>query len=123
MSASAKIEALLKDAMGLHAPSIGSASVDRAVRLRVAACGAASTDEYWERLRSSRAEQQELIEVVVVPETWFSRDREAFAELSRVAREEWRPSRPAAVRRLLSVPCSTGEVGRASCRERVFRVV
>jgi chemotaxis protein methyltransferase WspC len=109
MSASAKIEALLKDAIGLHAPSIGSASVDRAVRLRVAACGAASTDAYWERLRCSRAELQELIEIVVVPETWFSRDREAFAELSRVAREEWRPSRPAAVRRLLSVPCSTGE--------------
>jgi chemotaxis protein methyltransferase WspC len=46
---------------------------------------------------------------VVVPETWFSRDAQAFAELTRVAREEWRRERPAAVRRLLSVPCSTGE--------------
>ncbi len=109
MTVSAKIETMLKDAIGLHAPSIGSASVERAVRLRVAACGDASTDEYWERLLGSRAELQELIEAVVVPETWFSRDREAFAELGRVAREEWRPSRPAAVRRLLSVPCSTGE--------------
>ena len=55
-------------------------------------------DDYWQRLKGSRGELQELIEVVVVPETWFSRDREAFAELTRVAREEWRPSRPAAVR-------------------------
>jgi chemotaxis protein methyltransferase WspC len=108
-TAAAKIEALLKQAMGLHAASIGSASVERAVRVRLAACGAATMADYWERLRNSRGELQELIEVVVVPETWFSRDREAFAELTRVAREEWRPNRPAAVRRLLSVPCSTGE--------------
>lgn len=105
----ARIEALLKEAMGLHAASIGSASVERAVRVRLAACGARTIDDYWHRLKGSRAELQELIEVVVVPETWFSRDREAFAELTRVAREEWRPSRPGAVRRLLSVPCSTGE--------------
>jgi chemotaxis protein methyltransferase WspC len=109
VSAAAKIEALLKQAMGLHAASIGSASVERAVRVRLAACGAATMEEYWDRLRGSRGELQELIEVVVVPETWFSRDREAFAELTRVAREEWRPNRPAAIRRLLSVPCSTGE--------------
>jgi chemotaxis protein methyltransferase WspC len=104
-----KIEALLKDAMGLHAASIGSASVERAVRVRLAAQGAVSVEEYWQKLKSSCTELLELIEVVVVPETWFSRDREAFAELTRIAREEWRPSRPAAVRRLLSVPCSTGE--------------
>lgn len=108
-ASAAKIEALLKEAMGLHAASIGSASVERAVRVRLAACGAPTIDDYWHRLKGSRGELQELIEVVVVPETWFSRDREAFAELTRVAREEWRPSRPAAVRRLLSVPCSTGE--------------
>jgi chemotaxis protein methyltransferase WspC len=108
-AAAAKIEALLKEAMGLHAASIGSSSVERAVRVRLAGCGAATMEEYWEKLRHSRSELQELIEVVVVPETWFSRDREAFAELSRVACEEWRPSRPAAIRRLLSVPCSTGE--------------
>jgi chemotaxis protein methyltransferase WspC len=108
-TAAAKIEELLKRAMGLHAASIGSASVERAVRVRLAACGTATVEEYWERLKGSRGELQELIEVVVVPETWFSRDREAFAELTRIAREEWRPNRPAAVRRLLSVPCSTGE--------------
>ena len=109
MSAAAKIEALLKQAIGLHAASIGSSSVERAVRTRLAASGAATPDEYLRRLESSREELQELVEVVVVPETWFSRDREAFAELARIARDEWRPSRPAAVRRLLSVPCSTGE--------------
>jgi chemotaxis protein methyltransferase WspC len=108
-AAAAKIEALLKEAMGLHTASIGSSSVERAVRVRLASCGAATVDEYSERLKGSRSELQELIEVVVVPETWFSRYREAFAELTRVAREEWRPARPAAIRRLLSVPCSTGE--------------
>jgi chemotaxis protein methyltransferase WspC len=108
-TAADKIEALLKQAMGLHSASIGSASVERAVRVRLAACGAASMDEYWQKLQGSRSELQELIEIVVVPETWFSRDAPAFAELSRAAREEWLRNRPAAVRRLLSIPCSTGE--------------
>jgi chemotaxis protein methyltransferase WspC len=60
-------------------------------------------------VKESRRELQALIEAVVVPETWFSRDAQAFAELSRVAAEEWRPARPGALRRLLCVPCSTGE--------------
>jgi chemotaxis protein methyltransferase WspC len=60
-------------------------------------------------LQSSTVELQELIEAVVVPETWFFRDPEAFAALVRLAVEELRPSAPAAVLRLLSIPCSTGE--------------
>ncbi len=65
---------------------------------------------YWERVRGSRAELQALIEAVVVPETWFFRDREAFAALARLAREEWLPSAPqTGCCRLLSLPCSTGE--------------
>jgi chemotaxis protein methyltransferase WspC len=108
-TAAAKIEALLQHTMGLHAASIGSASVERAVRARLAACNATSVSEYWDRMKDSRTELQALIEAVVVPETWFSRDAQAFAELSRVARDEWRPNRPAAVRHLLSLPCSTGE--------------
>lgn len=108
-SAAAKIEALLQHTMGLHAASIGSASVERAVRARLAACNVASMADYWDRMKDSRTELQALIEAVVVPETWFSRDAQAFAELTRVARDEWRPNRPAAVRHLLSLPCSTGE--------------
>jgi chemotaxis protein methyltransferase WspC len=102
-------ENLLKNAMGLDAPSIGSAAIERAVRLRMATLGVKQTDDYRQQLRSSADELQELIEAVVVPETWFFRDREAFATLVRLVTEEWRPASSATVLRLLSVPCSTGE--------------
>lgn len=105
----AKIEALLKRSMGLHTESIGSVSVQRAVAARIAACGAERIDDYWGRLKASPVELQELIEAVVVPETWFFRDREAFAELARIARNEWKPTRATEALRLLSLPCSTGE--------------
>ena len=53
----------------------------------------------WHRVRASDAELQALIEAVVVPETWFFRDRDAFAALARMAHEEWLPrTRTAALR-------------------------
>ena len=78
----ADFEDLLKATIGLDAASIGSSAIERAVQdgWRPAACQTGSV--YWERLRASRAELQALIEAVVVPETWFFRDREAFAALA-----------------------------------------
>ncbi|PYR25924.1 MAG: methyltransferase, partial [Acidobacteria bacterium] len=64
---------------------------------------------YWKHLGVSDAELQELIDAVVVPETWFFRDRESFLALARLVREEWLRSPWAGVLRLLSLPCSTGE--------------
>jgi chemotaxis protein methyltransferase WspC len=60
--------------------------------------------DYWGHLCASADELQELIEAVVVPETWFFRDAPAFVALVRLVTEERRP-----VLRLLSVPCCTGE--------------
>src|SRR3954451_7942011 len=100
-----EFEKLLKQAMGLDAASIGSSAVERAVQQRMTACKSESLREYWDFVRGSESERQELIEAVVVPETWFFRDRGAFAALTQVA------TRPGASvgMRLLSLPCSTGE--------------
>ena len=103
------IECLLKKAMGLNTPSIGSTTIQRAVRLRMAALGLSQEDDYQEQLRTSIDELQELIETVVVPETWFFRDPEAFGTLARLTAETWRSNPAAGTIRLLSVPCSTGE--------------
>jgi chemotaxis protein methyltransferase WspC len=102
-------ENLLKEMMGLDSASVGGASIERAVRLRMARVGLDQREDYWQQLRSSKAELQQLIEAVVVPETWFFRDPEAFAALVRLAVAELQPSAPANVLRLLSIPCSTGE--------------
>ncbi|HTJ92191.1 MAG TPA: protein-glutamate O-methyltransferase CheR [Pararobbsia sp.] len=132
-----RFERLLRERIGLDAASIGSASIERAVRERVLALtpaftpspeadagrrGAASgfagstavpltqaqRDAYWLHLCESEDEQQHLVEAVVVPETWFFRDREAFVALAKLARERharW----PDRTLRVVSLPCSTGE--------------
>lgn len=105
----ADIEDLLKASMGLHAASIGSPAIARAVEARSAACQLANPDAYWDRVRGSDVELQLLIEAVVVPETSFFRDRDSFAALSRLVRDEWLPRSRGGVLHLLSVPCSTGE--------------
>ncbi len=102
-------EALLKEKMGLDAVSIGSAAVERAVQRRLAATGLDDRELYFKRVTSHPAELQDLIETVVVPETWFFRDREAFAALARLVRDDWMPTHPGQTFRILSVPCSTGE--------------
>ena len=102
-------EKVLKQAMGLDAVSIGSTTIERAVRVRMADLGLGRREDYWQQLHDSTDELQELIETVVVPETWFFRDREAFGALVRLVTEEWLPAHPAGILRLLSVPCSTGE--------------
>ncbi len=108
MTATFDFEGLLKAAMGLDAAAIGPTAIERAVEQRLAACGMADPGAYWEHVQRSQAERQELIEAVVVPETWLFRDRESFAALSQIAQDEL-TRRPDAVLRLLSLPCSTGE--------------
>jgi chemotaxis protein methyltransferase WspC len=103
------LEALLKQAMGLDAASIGAPAVERAVQARMEASNLSDLEAYVEIVRASDAELQQLIETIVVPETWFWRDPQAFALLSRWACESWLPKNPRGPLRLLSLPCSTGE--------------
>jgi chemotaxis protein methyltransferase WspC len=105
----ARIAALLKEKMGLDAESIGIASVERAVRARCTARGLEDAQIYWESLIGSEQELQELIEAVVIPETWFFRDPEAFAALAGMVGQEWLPKHAQGTLRMLSLPCSTGE--------------
>lgn len=102
----AVFERLLRNAIGLSADTVGPSIVTHAVRRRLAACGVAGFAEYSAYLAAHPGELQELIDAVIVPETWFFRDREAFAAMVRHLREKRQPGQPL---RLLSLPCSTGE--------------
>jgi chemotaxis protein methyltransferase WspC len=95
--------------MGLDAASIGAAAIERAVRERMAALPAQDPQIYWERLCASEVELQELIEAVVVPETWFFRDREAFVALRNMVHAELNTGPVERTLRVLSLPCATGE--------------
>jgi chemotaxis protein methyltransferase WspC len=101
-------DALLREAIGLDTSSLGPSAIARAVAARQAACRLDDVHGYWLRVRSSPTELQELIEAVVVPETWFFRDPAAFEAMAAMARQALidNPSRDL---RLLSLPCSSGE--------------
>ncbi len=105
----AKIEALLKDKIGLAANTIGSYKIAKAVEKRKLACNFPDSQTYLQRLQISKDELEELIELVVIPETWFFRDRKPFTFLEHYIRSEWWTNRNNNVLRLLSIPCSSGE--------------
>jgi chemotaxis protein methyltransferase WspC len=101
-------DGLLREAIGLDAASLGPSAIARAVAARQAACRLADVHGYWLRVRSSPSELQELIEAVVVPETWFFRDPAAFEALAGWSRQALLDN-PTRELRLLSLPCSSGE--------------
>ncbi len=109
MTLLADFEVLLRQTMGLDAASVGSTTIERAVQQPMAALGLASTDDYLDKLRRSAEELQELVETVVIPETWFFRDPEAFSAMAHLVVEERLQVRPSDIVRVLSIPCSTGE--------------
>jgi chemotaxis protein methyltransferase WspC len=105
----AKFKRLLSDATGLEAAAIGSSTIARAVQARLSACELEDITAYWQLLSASPDELQALTEAVVVAETWFFRDRQAFAEFTRITVKDWLPEHSVGVMRLLSLPCSSGE--------------
>lgn len=104
-----QIENLLRQTIGIDAVSLGSSMVERAIRGRMADCKMKDASEYWAYLQQSEVELSQLTEAVVVPETWFFRDREPFAILNRFVVSEWLPAHATGELRLLSAPCATGE--------------
>ena len=103
------IESLLEKEIGVSADAIGPEVIAKAVRLRVAECGLADIKAYLGFVKTSEEEQGNLIEAVVVPETWFFRNKNSFAFLSNYVTGEWLPKHRGDCLRVLSVPCSTGE--------------
>lgn len=105
---------LLHRTIGLDAASLGHSAIERAVDQRAAAWRAeghagATLADYWEAAHASPAMVQALVETVVVPETWFYRDADAFKALARLAHERLDERGTALPLRILSLPCSTGE--------------
>ena len=103
------IESLLEKKIGLDPDAIGKKIVKKAIRRRMDQCRLASPDAYAECLACSNEEWNNLIEELVVPETWFFRNRKVFDYLVRFARDIWFPKHKNGTLRLLSIPCSTGE--------------
>ena len=71
----ARIGLSLRQATGL---AISPATLAYAVKQRMKQCAITHGDAYAARFEQDSGELAALIELVVVPETWFFRDPEAF---------------------------------------------
>ncbi|MEC5163079.1 CheR family methyltransferase [Janthinobacterium sp. CG_S6] len=102
-----KAQALLRQATGLN---LSKASAERAVRQRMELRAIADSDNYLAGLGAD--ELAELVELVVVPESWLFRDPQAFhAATAFVQQRLAGAGAGAGVRpvRILSLPCAGGE--------------
>jgi chemotaxis protein methyltransferase WspC len=104
-----EIESLLQKAIGLKVTSIGKATLDRSVQRRMKALSITDKKTYVKKLNSSILELRELIEEVIIPETWFFRDQGPFKAMTQFLVTQWAPKHKNNLLRVLSAPCSTGE--------------
>ncbi|OWW20728.1 CheR family methyltransferase [Noviherbaspirillum denitrificans] len=98
---SVHIQSMLQQATGLD---LGSEPVEVAVRRRMRQRHIADLASYLSEIVRNRDELGALIDLVVVPETWFFRDAGAFS--AAVQFVSGCPRKPV---RILSVPCASGE--------------
>jgi chemotaxis protein methyltransferase WspC len=108
MNPSAQIRMLLQQRIGLREDVLSPAALQAAVRRRMEVSGQSTEEGYVRRLHADPAEFSELIAEIVVPETWFLRDRKPFEALAKYALQVG-AARRAQPFRVLSVPCATGE--------------
>ncbi len=93
----------LKEAMGLHAPTVGMMTVSSAINRRMRECEIDNDKQYLSLIISSPEEMKELIETVLIPETWFFRENQPYEYVLEYFKDQ--NSRV----NILSIPCSTGE--------------
>ncbi len=103
-----EIQNLLRQKIGIDANIIGSKIV-KAVENRRSICGSINLNDYFQLLQNSKQEFDELVELIVVPETWFFRDGQPYNAIASYVRSQWLNKSHIGKLRLLSIPCSTGE--------------
>ena len=104
-----KIKNLLKKTMGLSSESIGDSSIERAINHRKDILKIKDTNDYLLLLAKDDDEMSELVEEVVVPETWFFRNLAPFQALPTCIPDYKKKKFGNLPLRILSLPCSTGE--------------
>ncbi|TFV89674.1 hypothetical protein E4K72_21515, partial [Oxalobacteraceae bacterium OM1] len=80
--------------------------VESALRRTMRRLGATDADQFAAMVLAGGPAREALLEEVVVPESWFFRDPEAFAVAADAVRRFIEPMRPV---RILCLPCAAGE--------------
>jgi chemotaxis protein methyltransferase WspC len=103
------VELLVRRRIGLNPQAVNQYHIRDAVHGRMAACRIENLSNYLACLKNREDEFQELVERLIVPESWFFRDLQPFRFLEHYVSTRWQPRHPKRPLRLLSVPCGTGE--------------
>jgi len=103
------IVSLLQKATGIDEASIGAVAINFALQRRIQQSSASNEASYLKLLQSSPSELTALTEEVVVPETWFFRQEEAFRLMINHLTGDWKKKHFNRKPRILSVPTSHGE--------------
>jgi chemotaxis protein methyltransferase WspC len=103
------IEELLKNEIGLDPTSVGPQLILRAVGERMRHLKLSDLAAYERAIKNSAQELQELVEEVVVAESWFFRDERPFEWLRGYVRQRHDSAAAQVPLRVLSMPCAAGE--------------
>lgn len=97
----------VRKSAGFNPESIGWSTFREIIKQRMKACAVDDVVSYSALLEHSILESNALIESIVIPETWFFRDPNAFYALKQFA-ITWRNNAQGPLR-ILSIPCASGE--------------
>jgi chemotaxis protein methyltransferase WspC len=103
-----EVENLLSTRLGFDIQSVGPQAIDSVLRKSMEEAGFSDPLEFARELSGDPDTWNQLVDNVVIPETWFFRDIAPFELAAHLAHEHvGRAS--GRVLRVLSCPCSTGE--------------
>src|SRR4030066_97441 len=99
----------LRQKIGLNPESIGTETIEKAVREHMKMSGAVSVNDYINKINESSVQQNILIESVVISETSFFRNKTPFVTLQNYLERFVLNKKSGRPLRVLCLPCATGE--------------
>lgn len=103
------ITSRIKALLGVDSAGLSPQMIERAMQVRQQALALPEVAEYLRILTAHADERQNLVDELVVSETWFFREEEAIEAMVRIARQRRRAGAGGQGLRILSVPCAGGE--------------
>ncbi len=103
-----KIKLIVKDKIGLDSSTIGDSTIENIITQRMNQCEINDFNTYYSLVKENREELHELLEVAVIPETWFFRDIKPFEIIYQKIKKQISQNK-SSIFKILSIPSSTGE--------------
>ncbi len=103
-----KIKQIIKNQIGLDSSTIGDNTIESIIHQRMHQCGIDDCEHYLSLINNNKDELNELLEITVIPETWFFRDIRPFEIIYNKIQQQLLINRSKRFK-ILSLPSSTGE--------------